>query len=390
MNRPFLAALLLLLSLTFISGCWDEKSIQDLRYLSAVGIDYVNDRYIVYAQSVDLSSVAKQENPGNSQKTIAIISIGQGETLQNAMDNMMKNAQSPQFSGFVSALIFHERLLKKDIVPSLDVLNRYGLLRYTKWVYGTREPIAQILSNHTATGYTPLLSLLHRPYELYQERSFIEPIQYFQFASRFWEPSNTVLLPNLTIYKHSWKENERYLTRLTLDGVHAIYRGKWNGFHTNKDLLGLRWMNPNTDFAGLIIHQDNKAKATLRIQHVKMDVKTLSTGDDPRFRVTIHLNGFVRELMSDVSGSDIRLDAEKQVKEQIESTFLKAIRKGTDIYGLESYLYKNDNKAWKQFAKNHNRKLSKDALAEIIVKVYLSDSGKMKLKWYDYPQDLLP
>ena len=390
MKRPLTACLMLLFSLTFISGCWDQKAIQNLRYLSALGLDYVDDNYVVYAQSVDLATVAMQEKGGKSTPTPSIISIGRGDTLQNAIDNMQKNSQIPQFSGFVSALIFHERLLKKEILPTFDILNRYGLLRYTKWVFGTRDSLTEVLSDHSAFGFSPLISVLHEPYDLYRERSFIEPIQYYQFTARFWEPGNTVLLPNITIYKHSWKENEKNLLRLTLDGVHAIHRGKWNQFHPSKDLLGLRWMNPHTVFSGLVIREKSTPKATLRIQHVKLDVKTTSDGSNPRFHITVHLRGFVREVLSDVSLSFIKQNAEHQVRKQIESTYAKALAKGADIYGLESYLQKYSNKTWKEFAKNRKRRLSEDAIAGITVKLYLSDSGKMKMKWYDYPEDLLP
>ncbi|MGG1660662.1 Ger(x)C family spore germination protein [Brevibacillus sp. NRS-1366] len=389
MKRRWMASFLLLLSLTFVSGCWDQKSIQDLNYLSALGIDYVNNEYVLYAQSADLSTVAKQESPGTSKPPI-VVSIGRGETLQGAMDNMQKNAQIPLFSGFVSTLIYHERMLKKDILPTFDILNRYGLLRYTKWVFGTKEPIAEVLSNHSITGFSPLTSLLHQPQDVYKQRSFIEPIRYYTFISRFWEPSNTVIMPNISIYTQAWKENNNYISRLTIDGVHTIYRGKWNGFFPSQDLLGLRWLNPHTEFAGLIIRENNKPKATLRILSVRVEIIPIQTGVDPRFRILVHLNGFVREIMGSVKADFIQKDAEKQIEKQIRATFLKGIKAGTDLYGLEEALYKHDLGAWKQFAKDHSRKLTADALAEVSVNVRLSDSGKMKLNWYHYPDHLLP
>ncbi|GIO05260.1 hypothetical protein J31TS6_12880 [Brevibacillus reuszeri] len=390
MKRQLIACLVLMLSVSFISGCWDQKSIQDLNYLSALGIDYQNNQYVLYAQSADLSSVAKQETPPGSSDPPVIISIGRGETLQSAMDNMQKNAQIPLFYGFVSTLIYHERMLQKDVIATFDILNRYGLLRYTKWVFGTRESIPEVLSNHSVTGFSPLTSLLHQPQDVYKQRSFIEPIRYFTFISRFWEPSNTVIIPNISIYKHSWKENNDYISRLTIDGIHAIYRGKWNGFFPNNDLLGLRWMNPHTEFAGLIVKENNKPKATLRIQNVHVMVKPIKTGENPRFRIDIHMNGFVREIMAKVSADYIQKDAEEQIKEQIRGTFLKGVAAGTDLYGFEEALYKQDVNAWKQFAKNHDNKIRKDALAEINIHVRLSDSGKMKLNWYHYPDHLLP
>ncbi|QRG67035.1 Ger(x)C family spore germination protein [Brevibacillus choshinensis] len=390
MRRKRIANVLLICSLTLLSGCWDQKSIQDMIYLSAIGVDYVDNEYVIYAQSSDLASVAKQEGPSNGVSPPAVVSIGRGETLQNALDNLQKNSQVPLFSGFVSSIIYHERLLKKDILPTYDILNRYGLLRYTKWVFGTREPLENILSNHALTGFSPLISLLHQPEEVYKQRSFIEPIQYYKFIERFWEPSNTVVLPNITIYEKSWKENNKFVSRLSVDGIHAIHRGQWEGFFSNPDLLGLRWMNPHTEFAGIIIRVNGKPKATLRIKNVSLDVRPVHTGVKPTFHVHVHLKAFVREVMGKVSSEEIRQIAEKEVIEQIRGTFSKGVQRGVDLFSFEEAMYKKDVTAWKQFAKNRSNKITADALEGITVHLYLSDSGKMKQNWYNYPDDLLP
>ncbi|MFK9116608.1 hypothetical protein ACJEBK_06925 [Peribacillus frigoritolerans] len=45
----------------FLSGCWDEKTIQDFHYITAIGIDFKDGEYIVYTQLVDFAAVAKTE-----------------------------------------------------------------------------------------------------------------------------------------------------------------------------------------------------------------------------------------------------------------------------------------------------------------------------------------
>ncbi|WP_411502530.1 Ger(x)C family spore germination protein [Brevibacillus centrosporus] len=389
MRSKWITSVLLTCLLTLLSGCWDQKSIQDMIYLSAFGIDFVDNEYVIYAQSSDLASVAKQEGAATGVSPPAVVSIGRGETLQNALDNLQKNSQVPMFAGFISSIIYHERLLKRNILPSYDILNRYGLVRYTKWVFGTREPLQDVLSNHALTGFSPLISLLHQPEEVYKQRSFIEPIQYFKFIERFWNPSSTIALPNITIYERSWKENNKFVSRLSVDGIHAIHRGKWEGFFPNTDLLGLRWMNPHTEFAGVIIRDKGKPKATLRIKNVRLDVHPVQKGVKPTFHVHIYMKAFVREVMGEISNEEIKRVAEKEVIEQVRGTFLKGIERGADLFNFEEALYKKDVEAWKQFAKNHENKLSAEALDGVTVHLYLSDSGKLKQNWF-YPDDLLP
>ncbi|HBZ81497.1 MULTISPECIES: Ger(x)C family spore germination protein [Brevibacillus] len=390
MKYARIACALLLLATTLLSGCWDQKSIQDLSYLSAFGVDFINDEYVLYAQSVDLSSVAKQETGSQPESPPAAISIGRGKTLMSAFDNLQKNSQVPLFLGFVSSLVFHERILQKGIITTHDILNRYGLIRYTKWVFATREPVDKILGNHALTGFSPLTSLLHQPKDVYQQRSFIEPTQFYRFISNFWDPSNTVLLPNVTIYTHSWKENNHYTSRLSIDGVHALHRGNWKGYFPSRDLMGLRWMNKDTEFAGLIIRENNTPKATIRIKHVGLQIVPLTTGPIPRYKLKVHLLGFVRELMSPVSPAHIQKNSEEQVREQIRDTFLKGLKKGTDLYGLEKELFKKDYRAWRAYEKEHRTAPTADSIASIHIQVHLSDSGKMKMNSSKYPDPLGP
>ncbi|MGN7469504.1 Ger(x)C family spore germination protein [Brevibacillus sp. SAFN-007a] len=388
MKAARIACALLVLATSIISGCWDQKSIQDLSYLSAIGVDFINNEYVFYAQSVDLASVAKQETAGYPKSPPATISIGRGKTLMSAYDNLQKNSQIPLFLGFVSSLVFHERILQKGIISTHDILNRYGLIRYTKWVFATREPLDKVLGNYSLSGFSPLTSLLHQPKDLYQQRSFIEPIQFFRFISDFWEPSSTVLLPNIAIYERSWKENNHYVPRLTMDGVHALHRGTWKGYFPSGDLMGLRWMDENTDFAGLIIRERNIPKATISIKHVGLKVEPITTGPVPRYQLHVHLLGFIRELMSEVSPAHIQKNAEEQVREQIRGTFLKGLKKGADLYGLEKELFKKDYRAWRAYEKEHRTAPTPDSIASIHVHVHLSDSGKMKLDSTEYPSPL--
>ena len=59
--------LLSMLSL-LLSGCWDNKEVQDINYITALGIDYKDNKYIIYVQMLDFATIAKQESSKPTEK----------------------------------------------------------------------------------------------------------------------------------------------------------------------------------------------------------------------------------------------------------------------------------------------------------------------------------
>jgi len=384
------ACAVLLLSASLLSGCWDMKSIQDLNYISAIGFDYENGEYIVYSQALDMSDVSEhKDSTGQPASASPIISMAKGATIQNAFDNLLKTVQVPHFTGFVGTLIFHERILKQGVLPIFEAMHRFGLIRYTGWVYATKEQLDEVLSTHSAKGVTPVTSVLREPYDIYKQRSFIEPIQFYQFAARFWEPSYTVLIPNLGIDREK-QQVSGGMTRLAINGVQTLYRGKWGGFFRGEDVLGLRWMNPETEQAPLVLWEEKKPRAVLFIKKVKADVEPVQTDPNPRFRINVFARGFVQELFAEVDLPFIEKTAREEIAKQIRRTFHRGMQRGRDLFSLEHALFQQDFKSWKKFARNPDKKLSPDCLAEVNVEVKLTNSGKLKLEWYNYPEDILP
>jgi germination protein, Ger(x)C family len=376
----------LLLCLFLTTGCWDQKVIQNMVYLTAIGIDYTDGQYVFYTQTVDLARVAKQETQADEREAPAVIAVGRGDTPQSAIDNLIKNAQIPTFTGFVSSLIFHERILEKGILPVYDILNRSGLLRYTKWVFGTHDKLEEVLSVQPVLGFSPESTLLHQPVDVYKQRSFIQPIRFHEFISEYWEPANTILLPSITVVKNKWKMDSQFITRLSLNGVFAIHHGKLNGFFPEDELLGLRWLTPRTQSAGIVIRKNGKSVATVRLQRPDVVIRPKKTKGPVRFDISIRVKGYIRELMEDNPSSFIRKESEKEIERQIRGAFEKSLRSGVDLLRLGYVLFREDYQRWKQMPKSQAFPFQANALAKVEVNVDLADSGKMKLDWYDYPR----
>ena len=57
----------LIVVLNLLTGRWDIKEIQDINYITAIGIDQQDGNFVVYTQMMDFTSVAKIDS-GKSDK----------------------------------------------------------------------------------------------------------------------------------------------------------------------------------------------------------------------------------------------------------------------------------------------------------------------------------
>ena len=53
-----------------LTGCWDIKETENLFYVDAMGIDIEDGNYVIYAQYVDFSAVAKTDIPSKPAPSI--------------------------------------------------------------------------------------------------------------------------------------------------------------------------------------------------------------------------------------------------------------------------------------------------------------------------------
>lgn len=129
-----------------LTGCWDMKDIQDVNYLTSIGIDYANDQYTVYGQLLDFSSVAKMESGKPIQPIPVWVGQGKGETTISAVNDLYRTSQMRIFFGQIIAVVVSENVLRKGLKEIDELRHRYYEMRYTPWFFGTTEPLDQVFA----------------------------------------------------------------------------------------------------------------------------------------------------------------------------------------------------------------------------------------------------
>ncbi|MFK7691577.1 Ger(x)C family spore germination protein [Paenibacillus sp. HJGM_3] len=367
------------LLLLLLSGCWNSKDIQNLAYITAIGMDYEDGKFITYAQVLNFTTVAKQETAEVGKKIPVWIGRGEGRSVTESLTSLYATSQYRIYWGHVKVVIFSERILKRGVYEVYDMFNRYREIRYNILLYGTKEKLVDILSQKSMFNQAPLNTLIFSPKEVFAQRSFILPMQGYKSIARLHDGSHSVLLPTVSLNKNRWSEDQNLKSMFQIDGAFYFQTGYvLSGWLSEQELRGGRWVQKKLDRSPINIPDDEHPHAGLILEKPKPRLETIFENGKVRFRVKIRLKGYVDEMHSDISERQMEEEAANKVKAEVEEAFRNGLKIKADVLGLEEHLYRNHPQKWKQLGADQRMILTEDSLAEVTVKVKLKHTGKYK------------
>ncbi|WP_337101975.1 Ger(x)C family spore germination protein [Paenibacillus sp. YIM B09110] len=378
--RLFLAPLLVLCLCLPISGCWSAVELQSVSYVKAIGLDYKDNQFILYAQLLDFSNIAKSDAGGKANQDARVwVGKGRGRTLNAAANDLYKTAQMPLSWGHVSAIVISETVLKHVGIKFVEMVNRFPEVRYNTWVYGTQSSIEDILSTNSFFKLSPLTTILHDPQNNYQQYSFMPPVLLFKYLASFNEPARTTSLPCIAINSTQWKENETPQPMLTVNGAYFEYGDNINGFLSRQSLLGYRWMLKSTNRSPLTLEKDGEVYGQLSAGRPKIKIKTIIKGDEVRFHISVRLLAALYEYLEPLSNQELVAIASEIVKKQIMDTYTAGVDINVDVFQLGQHLYKKDQKLWQKLTNKGQRlAIDKQSIEKLDVNVVIPYFGKYK------------
>ncbi|MEV5026017.1 Ger(x)C family spore germination protein [Paenibacillus sp. LPE1-1-1.1] len=365
----------LLLSSFLLEGCWDEINLEDVSYISSLGIDYSEGHYVLYAQMIKFGLIAKTEAVQPDPNPVWI-GKGEGDSILLALNDLTQAGQAILSLEHLKTVIVQERAMFKmrDI---MDGLNRQRASRYTSLVFGTRGPIDTILTTDTFFDQSPLNSIMYSPGPLNSQRSFIRPYATQLAVQTLKEPAMTTTLPALTANKDYWKRKKQPLTIQLYDGIFVYREMEYLGFMTESDASGLRWVNPVFQHY-LTEATGKKGSATVAVVSSKSRVHASFKDGEAGFLLKVSMNGDVAEMQGIMSEAELVASIEDRVEHQIGETYRKGQSNGMDLFQLEHHLYRYHTAYWKQNCKGGKWKPKPNQL-KIEVKFNLIHSGNFDL-----------
>ncbi|MDQ0177474.1 Ger(x)C family spore germination protein [Bacillus chungangensis] len=367
--------------LLFLTGCHGHRSIQDLTYIVAIGIDYDLDKkeYIVYTQSIDFMNVAKQEGGRQTEPIPNWIGIGRGKTIYLALSNLFPKSQPPLFLGHLKAIIFSETILKHKFKEIISDLGRNETFRYTVNMFATDESLEKILSQNVLFHYPPLHNYLSRNTIGSGDTDFIQLMTGKMIVSNYYKPIGSVMIPSFGISEHTWKSDGTYPVIYT-KGAYFFQQKKYKGFLKMDQLKGFIWKSQRPFKQTLPIYRDGDLIAVISVFNPTMDIKVREQSLFPTFDIHANVQASLVEKRENISFSELHEETSKSLKKVIFDTYEHGFKRKLDIFNLGDRWYRFHRHHFKAFSKSNPSAfyLKKNALKNIELEVEFTNFNSFK------------
>ncbi|GFN29799.1 Ger(x)C family spore germination protein [Paenibacillus xylaniclasticus] len=371
-----LKAIAVLLVAALLGGCWDKVDMQDIGYITAMGIDYEDGKFKLYGEMISFESIAKTEG-GPASGPNKWVGHSEGPTVLVALTELIKSSQYQLSVENLKTLIIHERAMPK-LDELLDAMNRQRAARFSAWVFGTRASFDQLFSTESIFNLSPLVSFIYKPELMFRQVSMYRPLNMQKFIQQQTERSYTTLLTNLAETKGDWKAGSKPLSLNIPQGSFIMSDRQLIGYLPESEMKGLRWLLPNFRREMFSFEVDGK-RATVAVEKSVSHLSSIIKGDSARFRLKVKLRVHVVELEGQLTKQKVESVVSSKVREEIKQTYEAGLDKHADLLQTRLNLYRYHPAFWKMYASKKDWLPAKDDMT-IEVKVRMTDNGKYDLK----------
>lgn len=367
------------LSIIFLAGCWDSNEPERMVYVHGVGIDYKDNKYVVYVQLINPSLSAKTESAGGEKEAKIVVIKGVGKTINQALFNVYLSTQRRVFWGHVSFYIFTKDALNTEALrATVDQFDRYRETRYNTYIFGTDDPLSDLLKVVPPFGMSTSLSRLSDPKSTYEQSSIIKPIDLRELLISLNEPPKIAAIPYVKLSKPNTVETEeKNIRTIRVAGLFYITESHLKDIFSLKDLKGIEWMNGK--LARDEINLKNElADISIIVDKIKVKKIPIIEGEKVRFRISIEAQTKLSEIIHKETIKKVEKETEKLMKAQIKDSFQKGLINDVDVYRLSETLYRKKVHVWKKIQKNGEIPLTEDSLKEISISVKINHGEKQR------------
>lgn len=369
---------LIILIVVTMTGCWSATNIQDQHYVSALGVDYDGENFILYAQTLNFQIIASSETQQGVPKNTSYVGKGIGKTMHTAAADLYKTAQMRVDWGHTQSIVVSERAILLFDSELVDRIYRFPDNRYNVWLFVTKEPIDEVFMSDSFYNFSTLRTILHVPLSSYNQLTTIMPIQMFKYLSLVNEPDRISFIPCLGFDQQHWESENEPLKLLKITGAY-FSSDTVNKILDNDQLIGFRWLQRHLKRTMVIVSDEETSYGVITIDHAKVKKKAYLKDGSVKFVIEASYRGSMNEYINEIDYAKMVELAKEQIKKEIIDVYNVGVEEELDLFDLMHCFRMKSPSKWKQMTNSGAEFiLNKQSLEDIKIKLTVPTNGKYK------------
>ncbi|WP_211750206.1 Ger(x)C family spore germination protein [Paenibacillus sp. Marseille-Q4541] len=392
-----LKVLIVLLSLvTVITGCWDKMEIKELVIAVGMGIDKVDDNYLVSVQVVNPNEIGANSKGGGGAPVTVYKETG--KTIFEAIRKLTTMTPKKIYFSHLRIFVIGEETARSEgIGKIIEFISRDHELRADYDII--------IAKNMNATLVMESLSEIEKipAKNLYST---------LQLSSKDWASSSTVKIDDVInelmtegdslvvtgvvlkgdASKISGKENFEKASpsaRLEYDGLAVFKQDKLINWLEKDESKGYNYvLNKVKGTVGTIGCPNETGRLSIEVLNSESEIRANRANNKPHIQIKIMARGNVDEVQCEIDLADPEVikQLEKSISDEIEGFVHQVLQKersiSTDFLGLGASIHRSEPRLWKTIKQGWTDQL-RSLQVDVEVDFKIRETGKTKNSFLD-------
>ncbi len=395
-----LCAIVWLVTVLSLTGCWSSKEIDDLAVINVMGIDE-ND-----TGQVEITAVIVKPTPifpetasggaGDNQPNKFLIATAAGKSIFEAMGQLSRAVSERIYFGHVDVIVFGERAARERMVPSLDFFRRENDFRPNIRLLVTKGTAGKLIKTQPQLETTLGMEIddliqLNR----FAATDMVKDISQFlkSLSNTAEDPYTGVISPaekqRIKVEKNEKETNNQQdiPELLSLKGTAVFNGGRLAGFLNERQTRGLLWIKGQlaNEIVVLNCGGKNKGNISLRVINSQSELSPQLSDGTLEMTARIEVDADIGEITCpdfNLTTAQInRLNKQLQDLVQQEASSVLDNAKNewqTDIFGFGQAINRKYPKEWKEIAPQWRNGLLKEMPLDLKVSANISRHGLIK------------
>ncbi|AKL95371.1 spore germination protein KC [Clostridium aceticum] len=388
MNKKILKKtllLLILLSLSLTTSCWNNRDITDIAIAVGIALDLTDREEIqLTVQLVNPAAMQSDQGVGGGGNIEASVEISAtGVTVFDAARNLIGNTSKKMLFSHMQVVLIGESLAKKGLIEIIDFWERdHEPKRKVDFLIVKGGTAKEILE--AKTHIEPLSSIhLMKSLEASKAIGRIQKITLFDIIQQLHEPKRSVVIG---IIDPSTSSKEVYIEEMQLQGSSVFKQAKLIGFLTPIETRGFLFADDKIQSAILTVPNPVHLGKLFAVEvlNSKGNITAKLDNDQVTLKIEVVATGNLGEIIGekDLARFNLLNKLERNIEESIKKEINQVVKVAqkeyrSDIFGFGAQLYRQQYKEWVKIEKDWEDIFSNTPI-DIEVKFTLKGAGLIK------------